>query len=281
MCRVLYYILGNESERIRHQSSGSILSYVSIIIPRTRIIILHFSPQNCRCIHQKPWSHDARYLLVLNYLQRAREHRFPHHLCGILNRLIPAALSNELYSKTEMFYQYRHFQLLLCASEISLQCGDHISGITHAKKASQLVLPDDYLFFAHLLLCRLYAMKGDHLNFQKEYITCLKLRTDCHIGWICLKLMECLCELQIDSNVIDMNFEECIKMGGNSWSMWMATYNLVRGMISLQKRDLVSAEEFMAQACSLAGYESCLFLCHGMYLFWVRAYKKLPCIIST
>ncbi|KAJ1388379.1 Tetratricopeptide-like helical domain superfamily [Sesbania bispinosa] len=216
-----------------------------------------------KCFHQKPWNHDSRYLLVLNYLQRAREQRFPHHLCGILNRLIHVALSNELYSKTEMLYQYRHFQLLLCASEISLQYGNHMTCITHAKKASQLVLPDDYLFFAHLLLCRVYAMKGDHLNFQKEYIRCLELRTDCHVGWICLKIMECQYELQIDSNLIDLSFEECIKRGGNSWNMWMSVYNLVRGMISLQKRDLVSAEEFMAQACSLAGFESCLFLCHG------------------
>ncbi|XP_061354463.1 tetratricopeptide repeat protein SKI3 isoform X2 [Gastrolobium bilobum] len=216
-----------------------------------------------KCFHQKPWNHDARYLLVLNYLQRAREQRFPHHLCVVINRLTYVALSNELHSKTETLCLYRHFQLLLCASEISLQCGSHMTCITHAKKASELVLPDDYLFFAHLLLCRVYAMKGDHLNFQKEYIRCSELRTDYHIGWICLKLMECRYELPINSNVIDLNFEECVKRGGNSWNTWMAVYNLVRGMISLQKRDLVSAEDFMAQACSLAGFESCLFLCHG------------------
>jgi superkiller protein 3 len=51
----------------------------------------------------------------------------------------------------------------------------------------------------------------------------------------------------------------------------MASYNLVRGVNLLQKRDLVSAEEFVAQACSLAGFESCLFLCHGMFLRWARA----------
>ncbi|KAK7308220.1 hypothetical protein VNO77_41821 [Canavalia gladiata] len=216
-----------------------------------------------KCFHQKPWNHDARYSLVLNYLQRAREQRFPPHLCGVLNRLTHVALSNELCSKTEMFYQYRHFQLLLCASEISLQCGNHMTCITHAKKASELVLPDEYLFFAHLLLCRVYAMKGDHLSFQKEYLRCMKLKTDYHIGWICLKLMECQYELQIDSNTIDLNFKEGVKCSGNSSNMWIAIYNLVRGMISFQKRDLISAEEFMAQACSLAGLESCLFLCHG------------------
>ncbi|RDY04879.1 Tetratricopeptide repeat protein SKI3 [Mucuna pruriens] len=214
-----------------------------------------------KCFHQKPWNHDARYLLVLNYLQTAREQRFPHHLCGILNRLTHVALSNELYSRTEMVYQY--FQLLLCASEISLQCGNHMTCITHAKKASELVLPDDYLFFSHLLLCRVYAMKGDNLSLQKEYIRCLELKTDYHIGWICLKLMECQYELQIDSNAIDLNFEECVKRSGKLCNMWMAVYNLVRGLISLQKRDLVLAEEFVAQACSLAGFESCLFLCHG------------------
>ncbi|XP_029125489.1 tetratricopeptide repeat protein SKI3 isoform X1 [Cajanus cajan] len=216
-----------------------------------------------KCFHQKPWNQDACYLLVLNYLQRAREERFPHHLCGILNRLAHVSLSNELYSRTEMSYQYRYFQLLLCASEISLQCGNHMTCITHARKASELELPDNYLFFAHLLLCRVYAMIGDHLSFQKEYISCMDLKTDYHIGWICLKLMECHYELEIDSNAIDLNFEECVKTSGKLWNMWMAVYNLVRGMISLQKRDLVSAEEFIAQACSLEGFESCLFLCHG------------------
>ncbi|KAK7376053.1 hypothetical protein VNO78_34903 [Psophocarpus tetragonolobus] len=216
-----------------------------------------------KCFHQKPWNHDSCYLLVLNYLQRAREQRFPRHLCGILNRLTRVALSNELCKRTEMLYRYRYFQLLLCASEISLQCGNHMTCITHAKKASELVLPDDYLFFAHLLLCRVYAMKDDRISFQKEYTRCLELKTDYHIGWICLKLMECQYELQIDSNAIDTNFEECVKKGGKLCYTWMGVYNLVRGIVALQKRDLVSAEEFMAQACSLAGFDSCHFLCHG------------------
>ncbi|KAL2349572.1 hypothetical protein Fmac_003572 [Flemingia macrophylla] len=239
-----------------------------------------------KTFHQKPWNNDARYLLVLNYLQRAREERFPHHLCGILNRLAHISLSNELYGGTEISYQYRYFQLLLCASEISLQCGNYMTCITHARKASELVLPDNYSFFAHLLLCRVYAVKGDHLSFQQEYTMCMDLKTDYHIGWICLKLMECQYELQIDSKAIDLNFEECVKTSGKLWNMWMAVYNLVRGMISLQKRDLVSAEGFMAQACSLEGFESCLFLCHGAicmelarqsdgYQFLSRAVKSL------
>ncbi|WVZ10051.1 hypothetical protein V8G54_014581 [Vigna mungo] len=217
-----------------------------------------------KCFHQKPWNHDARYLLVLNYLQRAREQKFPQHLCGILNRLTQAALSNELYSGTGLLFQYRYFQLLLCASEVSLQCGNHTTCITHAETASELLLPDDYLFFAHLLLCRVYAMKGDHPSFRKEYMLCLELKTDYHIGWICLKLMECRYELQIDSNATDLNFEECVKRSGKLCDMWTAAYNLVRGMVSFQKRDLFSAEEFMKHACSLAGFESCLFLCHEM-----------------
>jgi len=148
--------------------------------------------------------------------------------------------------------------------------------ITHAKTASELVLPDDYLFFAHLLLCRVYAMKGDHPSFQKEYMWCLELKTDYHIGWICLKLMECRYELQIDSNAIDLNFEECVKRSGKLCDMWMATYNLVRGIVSFQKRDLFSAEEFMKQACSLVAFESCVFLCHSKYFFWkVASFNQL------
>ncbi|KAF7829441.1 tetratricopeptide repeat protein SKI3 isoform X1 [Senna tora] len=216
-----------------------------------------------KCLHQNPWNHNARYLLVLNFLQKAREEKFPHHLCVTINRLIFLALSNELHYKIEVSYQYQQFQLLLCASEISLQCGNRSTCITYAKKAAAIVLPDDYLFFAHLLLCRAHAMKGDLLNLQEEYTRCLELRTDCHIGWICLKLVESQYQLQINSNAIDLNFERSVKKGGNLWKMWMAVYNLVRGLISLQNRDLLSAEELMAQACSLADSESCLHLCHG------------------
>ncbi|XP_028765736.1 tetratricopeptide repeat protein SKI3 isoform X2 [Neltuma alba] len=227
----------------------------------------HTHPKSIRyrqkCFHQKPWNHNARYLLVLNYLQRAREENFPHHLCVIINRLIFVALSNELYCKAEMSCQYQQFQLLLCASEISLRCGDQVTCITHAKKAAEIVLADDYLFFAHLMLCRAYAMKGDLLNLQKEYTRCLELRTDCLIGWICLKLVESRYELKINSNAIDLNFEESVKKGGNLWKMWMAVYNLVRGLISLQNGDLLSAEELVAQACLLVDSESCLYLCHG------------------
>ncbi|KAI4336665.1 hypothetical protein L6164_015163 [Bauhinia variegata] len=216
-----------------------------------------------RCFHQKPWNHNAGYLLVLHNLQRAREERFPYHLCVILNRLIVVALSNELYCKEEMLSQYRQFQLLLCASEISLQFGNQVACITHAKRASEIVLPDGYLFFAHLLLCRVYALKDDRLSLQKEYMRCLELKTDCYIGWICLKLMESRYQLQIDSNNVDLNFAACLKRGGNLWNVWMAVYLLVRGLISLQNCDLLSAEEFAGQACLLAGSEGCSHLCHG------------------
>ncbi|KAK4276374.1 hypothetical protein QN277_019330 [Acacia crassicarpa] len=247
----------------------------------------HTSPKSIRylqkCFRQKPWNQNARYLLVLNYLQRAREENFPHHLCVIINRLIFVALSNELYCKEE---EYQQFQLLLCASEISLQCGDQITCITHAKKAAEIALPDDYIFFARLLLCRVYAMKGDLLNLQKEYAKCLELRTDCHIGWVCLKQLESRYQLQISSNAIDLNFEHSVKEGGNLWKMWMAVYNLVKGLLSLQNGDLLSAEELVSQACLTVNSESCLYLCHGAIcmelgrqgygsLFFSRAAKSL------
>ncbi|GJX42980.1 hypothetical protein Tco_0259656 [Tanacetum coccineum] len=64
--------------------------------------------------------------------------------------LTRVALSDE-------YHHYQKFQLLLCASEISLQSGDHIGYINHAKNASKLSVPDGYLFFVHLLLCRQYV----------------------------------------------------------------------------------------------------------------------------
>lgn len=220
---------------------------------------------NYRQLHQEPWNHNALYLLILNYLQKAREERFPQHSCEILGRLIKVALSDQLRSKKDMSSQYQMFQLLLCASEISLQGGNHIGCINHAKSASGFLLPNHYLFFAHLQLCRVYAAEDNLSNLHEEYTRCLELKTDCPIGWICLKLIESQYELQADSNLLEMCFESCSKEIKNSENMWMAIFSLVQGLIAVWTNDFICAEELLAQACSLGGAESCLFLCHGTF----------------
>ncbi|KAF5462290.1 hypothetical protein F2P56_018311 [Juglans regia] len=214
-----------------------------------------------KCFHREPWNPNFRYLLVLNLLQKAREERFPHHLCVILERLISVALSSGLYSKTDM--SYRNYQLLLCASEISLQIGNKISCINHAKTASVLLLPDAYLFFSHLQLCRAYAAEGDIRNLQKEYTRCLELKTNYQIGWICLKFIESRYDMETDSNILELSFRDSSKERNYSWNMWMAIFNMVWGLISIWNQDFLSAEEFLDQACSLVGTESCFVFCHG------------------
>lgn len=220
---------------------------------------------NYRQLHQEPWNHNALYLLILNYLQKAREERFPQHLCEILGRLIKVALSDQLCSKKDMFSRYQLFQLLLCASEVSLQGGDHIGCINHAKSASGFLLPNSSLFFAHLQLCRAYAAEDNLSRLHEAYTRCLELKTDCPIGWICLKFIESQYELQADSNLLELCFENCSKEIKNSENMWMAVFSLVQGLIAVWSKDFLCAEELLAQACSLAGAESCLFLCHGTF----------------
>ncbi|XP_043711389.1 LOW QUALITY PROTEIN: tetratricopeptide repeat protein SKI3-like [Telopea speciosissima] len=214
-------------------------------------------------LHQEPWNHNARFLLLLNALQKAREERFPQHLCGTLERLLSAALLDEVYSKKDVSHQYQKFQLLLCASEISFQAGDHFGCINHATNASRLVLPDGILFFAHLLLCRAYAVQEDLSRLQDEYTKCLQLKTDYQIGWVCLKFLVSRYKLQIDSNAIDLNFEECFKESESTSNLWMAIFELVRGQISIRDHDYLSAQEAFARACSLARADSCVHLCHG------------------
>ncbi|XP_015574671.1 tetratricopeptide repeat protein SKI3 isoform X1 [Ricinus communis] len=214
-------------------------------------------------LHHEPWNHNARYLLILNIMQRAREERFPQQLCVILRRLINVALSNELYSRDSLSYRCQKFQLLLCHSEISLQGGNQVGCIKLAKSAVSLLLPNNYLFFGHLLLCRIYASGGNYANLQEEYVRCLELRTDYYIGWICLKIMESQYDIQIDSNISELSFEECSKEWKCSWNMWLAVFNLVFGLVSSWNQEFLSAVESFAQACSLAGADSCLFLCHG------------------
>ena len=225
----------------------------------------------CRWLHREPWNHNARYLLILNFLRRACEERFPRHLCTTIERLNFVAMSNQVYLKKDICHQYQKFQLLLCASEISLQSGDQIGCVNHAKNASMLPLPDCYLFFAHLQLCRAYVAEDDFKNLQQDYIKCLELKTDYCIGWLCLKFMESQYELQNDLSILELNFEKCSKRRHSSWKKWRALFDLLQGLISVQNQDFLRAEKFLAQACSMSDDESCTFLCHGIYLLpdWI------------
>lgn len=217
-----------------------------------------------RWLHLEPWNQNARYLLILNCLQKAREERYPQHLCILLERLISVALSDHLYSNKDKSYQYQKFQLLLCASEICFQCGDHVGCISHANNASGLLLPDCYLFFAHLLLCRIFASEENFVSLREEYMRCMELKTDYPIGWIYLKYMESRYKLQTGAVRLELNFEECSKEIKHSWNMWMAVFNLVQGLVSIWTQDFLCAEKFLSEACSLATAQCCLFLCHGI-----------------
>lgn len=218
-------------------------------------------------MHQEPWNYNFKYLLVLNLLQKAREERYPRLLCGALNRLCSVAQSNGVYNRTGTSWQYKNFQLLLCASEVFLQEGDLLQCINAAKKACELHVPDRYLFFAHLLLSRCYAVGCDIVNSRKDYERCLELGTDLHIGWLCLKLMESHNQELPDSNTIGLRFEECLKLRVNSNTMWEAIFNFTRGLISMWHKDFLSAADFLQLSGSLLDSDSCIFLCHGILLF--------------
>ncbi|GMH17265.1 hypothetical protein Nepgr_019106 [Nepenthes gracilis] len=217
-----------------------------------------------RWLHQEPWNQNARYLLILNLLQQAREARYPQHLLIVLKRMIFSSLSGQIYLEESTYHRYRKFQLLLCASEINLQCQDIISCVSCAKDASQILLPDSYIFFAHLQLCRAHAANKNYVNLEEEYVKCLQLQTDYPIGWMSLKLIESRYNLHFDLNSSDLGFRESLMESEGSWNMWMAMYNLFRGLISAWAQDFLHAEEFISEACSLAVAESCLFLCHGV-----------------
>ncbi|GAB2216176.1 hypothetical protein Droror1_Dr00023945 [Drosera rotundifolia] len=216
-----------------------------------------------RWVRQEPWNHSAKYLVILNLLQQARESQFPHHLLIVLKRLICSALSHDFYSEGASSSQYQKFQLLLTASEVDLHSRDHLTSISRAKGASELPLPNHYLFFAHLQLCRAHAAKDDYMNIKHEYMKCLELGTDYPIGWICLKFIESQYNLSSESNSVELGFRDCLNGGKNSLNMWLAVYHLYLGLISSSASNLLRAEEFVADACSLAGSESSFLLCHG------------------
>lgn len=216
-----------------------------------------------RWFHQEPWNHNARYLLVLNLVQRAREATYPQHLINVLKRMISSALSKQLTLKENTFNEYKRFQLLLCSSEISLRGGDIGSCISYAKDASSCLLSDVYTFFAHLQLCRAHATEDNHISLSEEFMQCVKLRTDYPLGWISLKFIESRYKPEDGLDISDSGFRDCIEDSKESWKSWLALYNLFCGLISLWAQDFLHAEEFLAEACSLEASESCLFLCHG------------------
>ncbi|CAI9115330.1 OLC1v1016211C1 [Oldenlandia corymbosa var. corymbosa] len=217
-----------------------------------------------KCLHQQPWNYQARYLLILNYLQRARIERFPRQLCSILARLIAPILSENLSIREEYYDEYQRFQLLLCSAEVCLQLGDNLGCVKHAACASKFSLSDNHLAHAHLLLCRAYAAEDDYANLSKEYRRCLDLKFDCHVGWLSLKIIDSLYKIQTDDTILAVGFEECSRDVKNTWRMWLAVFHLVQGLVAIKRNDFLSAEEFLAQACSFVDNESCLFLCHGV-----------------
>lgn len=218
-----------------------------------------------RCLRQEPWNYDARYLLILNFLQKAREERFPCHLRISIERLILVAFSNEPDFEKDTSHQYKKFQLLLCASEISLQGGSQIKCIDYAKAATSISLPDDYLFCAHLLLCRAYAAENDSNNIRKEFIKCLDLKTDNYLGLVCLKFIASRHELPVESNILELSFKKCSVESKSLEHRLTPMSSLVDGLISFWSQDFIAAEKYFAQAC-LGRDDGCFLLCHGIFL---------------
>lgn len=215
-----------------------------------------------RWFRLEPWNHNARYFLVLNLLQTARQARYPQHLLNVLKRMTSAALTSQLFLNNT-FERYKRFQLLLCSSEFSLLGGDMASCVSLAREASNLSLSDAYTFFAHLQLCRAHAAKDDHTSLDEELTQCLKLRTDYPIGWISLKIIESRHRPQNLSPFSDSGFIDSIKEIKESENSWLAVYYLFCGLVSQWGQNFLRAEEFLAEACSLVATESCYFLCHG------------------
>ncbi|KZV41355.1 tetratricopeptide repeat protein 37 [Dorcoceras hygrometricum] len=172
-------------------------------------------------LHQEPWNFNARYLLTVNYLQKARESKFLPHICRVLARLTSVALSHQLYLSKYMCLQYQYFQLLLCSAELKLQQGNTGECVENARSALGISVDNSCLFFAHLLLCRAYAAENDTVNMSKEYKRCLELKTDFHIGWVCLKFIESRYKLQNDLGISHLSFEDCFKDTEVSQNMWM------------------------------------------------------------
>lgn len=198
-----------------------------------------------------------------------------------IGRLILVAFFDEAYFTKDVSHQYKKFQLLLCASEISLQGGDQIKCINYAKAASSMSLPEIYLFYAHLLLCRAYAAENDSNNLRKEFMKCLNLKTDNYLGCVCLKFIASRYELHDESNILELSLKKWSAESKNLQHMVIPMF--VDGLISFRSQDFMAAEKYFAQAC-FSGHDGCLFLCHGIFLckwkhLWLCSLWRLCCYV--
>jgi superkiller protein 3 len=216
-------------------------------------------------VRQEPWNQDARYLLVLAIFQKAREEKYPKHICTILKRLILQVLSSRSNSKEHKVVLYEKYLLLLLSSEISLQSDDHENCVTQATDALRVTCPSVDAFFAHLQLCRAYATQGDLSNSRKEYMKCLQNRTNTEIGWVMLKQLESLCSLNPGSDEIEINLKECIERKGSNPSKWASLFNLACAQSSMRAEDFASAEKALAQACAEKDADSCILFLNGKF----------------
>ncbi|XP_052134497.1 tetratricopeptide repeat protein SKI3 isoform X1 [Oryza glaberrima] len=216
-----------------------------------------------RWVHLEPWNQDARRLLVLTLYQKAREEKYPKHICTILKRLILQVLSSGSNSQDNKVVQYGNYLLLLVASEVSLQSGDHGNCIAQATEALGVTSSCVDSFFAHLQLCRAYVIQGNLLNSRSEYMKCLQNRTDTEIGWVVLKQLASICSLEGTPDEIEIHLRGCVERKGSNASKWTSLFYLACAQCSVWNEDFASAEKAIAQACAEGDPDSCVLFLNG------------------
>ncbi|KAG6514409.1 hypothetical protein ZIOFF_024764 [Zingiber officinale] len=232
-----------------------------------------------RWLHQEPWNQNARYLLILNLLQKAREQKFPQQLCITLKHLVSDAIYRENLIENNHSHS-RHFLLLLCASELSLQSGDALGCIRNATDALSLLPTSSDSFFAHLQLCRAYAVQQDFSNLRNEYANCLQTKTLHPMGWLSLKYLASRYSLQKNSDIIDANFYACATTKGSSFDHWIANFELVSAQCYMWDQEYLQAEQALTRACA-ANTNSCLLLCHGAICMELARRQAGPQFVSA
>ncbi|KAL6642741.1 hypothetical protein ACP70R_020922 [Stipagrostis hirtigluma subsp. patula] len=234
-----------------------------------------------RWVHREPWNQDARYLLVLAIFQKAREEKYAKHICIILERLILQVLSNSSNSHENKVVQYEVFLLLLLSSEVKLQSFDYNNSIAQAKDALSITPSSNVdVFFAHLQLCRVYAMQGDLLNSRNEYMKCLRSHTATEIGWVMLKHLESACSLEGSSDEIYKILQECIERNASDQSKWASLFNLACAQCFIWDENFASAEQALARACAEGDPDSCIFLLNGSICMEIARRFAAPQYIS-
>lgn len=246
---------------------GSIKAQFSFSSCKSHCHLSHASIQTLqRWLHLEPWNIMSHYQLVLCLMQQAREQKFPVSTCQMLQRMagiILARMSSDDDTAGEI-HNYMRLQLMLCASEAALHCGNHELAVQSATGASCLRLRKNLYVLPHIQLVRCHAVEGNSTLVDAEFHKIGNLGTLDFPTWLCvLDLNSSLrVEKELACSLKDLDLTSYEEMP-NYQQIPKAILEWKKAVMYIHTGDLSLAEMAALNAATLWPESDGLHLLHG------------------